>query len=374
MTENTVASGIERYIARLKTCRDIYTELVGSVPESTTDDIYRVTNRKMFEKIIRNFVTVLEPNVATGDLMEIYDIALHITTKALVIANKGATLFSTSNVQKSPHIIRHIGLCVYMPGIGMEYANVGIVGDVYNKKFVLRSESACTPSFIFGSQRCNCYHQWQSVRELAASFNTVDVPNISTGNDFEKWVQQQFCFEKGRHIYQQNSELGFVMLHVDSQNGMGSGYTEGEFVFDLSERASMRHRGEYTAEQTYDTSMYGGFTTIGLKGDPRSQNDLVGYKITPVIMDFLGVNKSIIMLTNNPHKLRMMEQFGYDLTRVKTIGAVNVAGIVEARERGTEFNHMDINEELMTFSEDYDRVRSEIKQLTNVSKGGRDEG
>jgi len=155
------------------------------------------------------------------------------------------------------------------------------------------------------------------------------------------------------------------MLHVDSQNGMGSGYTENEFVSDLSERASMRHRGEYTSEQVYKTTMYGGFTTIGIDGDPRKENNCVGYKITPVILDFLGVNKKVIMLTNNVLKINKMESFGYKIIRVKSIGLVNVAGAVEAKERGTEFHHMDINEDIISFKEDYNRMRTEISNIVN---------
>lgn len=353
-----------RYAERITACRSVYDELLAYVDKQGGQVVVRITNRGLFEKAIATFVTALDPKKAEGDLMNIYDVAVHAKTGALIIANKGATLFSLSSRTETPHIVRHIGLCVYMPGIGMEYANVGIAGDVYNDRFVLRTESACTPSFIFGSQRCNCHYQWQNVRELAASFNQIETPNITAGDKFERWVQQQYHYDNGKHIYQGESGLGFVMLHIDSQNGMGSGYTEGEFVFDLSERASMRHRGEYTAEQVYSATMYGGFTTIGIEGDPRGQNDGVGYKLTPVILDFLGVNRQVIMLTNNPLKMQQMEQFDYEITRVKTIGAINVAGAVEALERGTEFHHMDINSQLTSFKEDYDRVREEILDIT----------
>ena len=144
---------------------------------------------------------------------------------------------------------------------------------------------------------------------------------------------------------------------------MGSGFTKDEFVFDLSERASMRHRGEYSAEQTYKTTMYGGFTTIGIDGDPRKETGGAGYMITPIIMDFLQVNKNVIMLTNNPLKINAMEKSGYNITRVKSIGAVNIAGATEATQRGSEFNHLDINGTLTSFKEDYKRVKKEIKKL-----------
>jgi GTP cyclohydrolase II len=367
MTKDTVASGIENYIKRLKKCQEIYAELLATMGEGV---ISRVTDRKMFRRIIENFVTALDQDTADSDLAEIYDVALHTDTGALIIANKGATLFSLSDKHSTPHLVRHIGLCIYMPGLGMEYANVGIIGNVYDDKFVLRTESACTPSFIFGSQRCNCHHQWQNVQELAASFNETKAPATKDGDEFERWVRSQYKYDNGKHIYQGDSQLGFVMLHIDSQNGMGSGYTKGEFVFDLAERAAMRHRGEYTAEQTQGVTMYGGFTALGLDGDPRGSGDSAGYKITPIILDYLGVNKEVIMLTNNPLKMRQMSDFGYQLHRVKTVGEINVAGATEARERGSEFCHFDIDDNLVSFKQEYDRVRKEILRLVEVGHEG----
>ena len=355
--------GMENYIKRIKKCEEFYKELLDSIPKDNKDDIYKITKRSLFNKVIKNFVTALDPKTAEGDLMKIYDVAIHRKTNSLIIANKGATLYSLSEKYETPHLVRHIGLCVYVPEIGMEYANVGIVGNVYDKEIVLRTESACTPSFLFGSQRCNCHYQWKNVRELAAYFNKIKTPDITDGDEFEHWVQEQYVYENGKHIYQNPSKLGFVLLHVDSQNGMGSGYTKNEFVFDLSERASMRHRGEYTAEQTYKETMYGGFTTIGIKGDPRSENNNIGYKITPIILDYLDVNKEVIMLTNNPLKIKQMENFGYQIKRIKSIGAINVAGSTEATQRGEEFHHMDINGECISFKEDFERMKEEIQEL-----------
>ncbi len=355
--------GTNKYIDRIKREQEIYLEVLDSIPSDYQEKIYKIKSRDLFNKIIYNFVTALDQEKAEGDLMNIYDVAVHLKTKALIIANKGATLYSITEKFETPNLVRHLGAVVYMPGLGMEYVNVGLVGNVYDGKIVLRTESACTPSFLFGSQRCNCHYQWKNIRELAAYFNKCDTPDILDGDKFEAWVQEQYKYEEGKHLYQQESNLGFVMLHVDSQNGMGSGYTEDEFVFDLSERASLRHRGEYTSEQTYKTTMYGGFTTIGINGDPRAENNSIGYKITPVMMDYLSVSKDIIMLTNNPLKIHEMEDAGYLITRVKSIGAVNVAGSTEATQRGTEFHHLDIDGELTSFKEDYDRIKSEIIEI-----------
>lgn len=362
MLKDELINGIANYQNRINKIKEIYLEILDKEPNSS-DMFWNINDKQLFNKIILNFVTGLDPQKASGNLMKLYVIALHKKTKSLIIANKGATLFSFTEKNETPHLLRHIGLCVYNPKIGMEYANVGIVGNIYKNKVVLRTESACTPSFLFGSQRCNCYYQWKNVRELAASFNKVKLPKIHKGDEFESWVQTMFTYEDGKHIYNNQSKQGFVMIHIDSQNGMGSGYTDGEFVFDLSERASMRHRGEYSAEQTYKTTMYGGFTCIGINGDPRKANDCAGYNITPIIMDFIKSSKNVIMLTNNPLKISAMENFGYKITRVKSIGAVGIAGSTEASQRGSEFNHLDISGELISFKEDYRRIKKEIKNL-----------
>lgn len=363
-----ISIGMNNYLRRIEKTKSLYLEILTSMPSYSNKAVHEITDKKLFNRIIKTFITGLDSQKAEGDLQKIYKVCFHYKSKAIIIANYGATLYSLTEKKEQPHIVRHIGLCVYMPGLGMEYANVGLVGNVYDNQIVLRTESACTPSFLFGSQRCNCYYQWKNIRELAASFNQIKAPKIKDGQKFEKWVQEQFSFEKGRHNYQNKSNLGFVMLHLDSQNGMGSGYTKGEFVFDLAERASMRHRGEYTAEQTYNTTMYGGFTTIGINGDPRAENNHAGYKITPIILDFLSVSKEVIMLTNNPLKIKQMEEAGYKITRVKSIGAVNIAGSTEASQRGSEFNHLDITGQLISFKEDYKAVRSEIKKILKRRK------
>lgn len=361
--KESLINGMNNYIERIKRSEEIYLGILEKIPTDYNEKIYKIQDRELFNKVISNFVTSLNQEKAEGDLMNIYDISIHTKTKALIIANKGATLYSLTEKYETPHLVRHIGMCIYMPGIGVEYANAGIVGNIYDDKIVLRTESACTPSFLFGSQRCNCHYQWKNIRELSAYFNKIEVPNIQNGDEFEAWVQKQYKYENGKHIYQNNSKLGFIMLHIDSQNGMGSGYTENEFVFDLSERASIRHRGEYTSEQTYKTTMYGGFTTIGINGDPRAENDNIGYKVTPVILDYLGANHKVIMLTNNPLKIKQMQNFGYEIIRVKSIGAVNVAGSTEATQRGTEFHHLDINGDLTSFKEDYERIKKEISEI-----------
>ena len=265
MDKEIITQGFENYIKRIKECKEIYLHLLDNLPKNFEESIYEIRDRETFNEVISTFAPSLEQKNAKEDLMKVYDIGIHYKTKALIIANKGATLYSLSEKYETPFLVRHIGLCIYMPGMGLEYVNAGIVGDVYDKDVVLRTESACAPSFIFGSQRCNCHYQWKNIKELAANFNKFEQPEITDGDEFEKWVQKQYTYKDGKHIYNQKSDVGAVMLHLDSQNGMGSGFTKNEFAFDLAERAAIRHRGEYTSEQVFNTTMLGGFTSIGLK-------------------------------------------------------------------------------------------------------------
>lgn len=357
-------SGVTAYQQRLESQKALYTKLIDLAKADTTaSTVFRLSDKELFYEVMRTFDTALCNENAKGDLFDIYAVAIHKATNALIIANKGATLFGLTEKTQTPHIVRHIGFIVYTPGLGIEYGNVGLVGNVYDGKVVLRTESACTPSFLYGSQRCNCHHQWQNVRELAAYFNKIKTPKIKDGEQFEHWVQTQFEAKGNKHICSCPGKVGFVLLHVDSQNGMGSGYTPNEFVPSLTERASLRHRGEYTSEQLYDTTMYGGFTSIGISGDPRSENNQVGYKLTPVILDYLETSKHIIMLSNNPYKLNAMTDFGYNITRVKSIGAVNPAGSTEALQRGTEFNHLDIDNKLVSFQHELKRMKKELSLI-----------
>jgi hypothetical protein len=152
------------------------------------------------------------------------------------------------------------------------------------------------------------------------------------------------------------------MMHIDSQNGMGSGYTEGQFAFDLYSRASIRHRGEYSSEQIHKTTMAGGFRAIGLEPDPRKENNRVGYSVIPIVLDYLKPSNQIVFLTNNLHKIESLESNGYDVTRVPLVGEINAAGAQEAQQRGSEFNHLDINGEKVAFKKEISRLKKIISQ------------
>ncbi len=338
--------------------------ILTKLSEQLKGDDFVFLKDDLFYEIISTFNPVLTQQNAKQNLKDVYTVAYHPHSGVLLISNNGATLFSHSPKTETTFITRHLGIEVIIPNHGQEFVNVGIVGDIYTVPFVLRAESACTPSFLFGSQRCNCAHQWAISQELAAYFNQITPPNIKDGTLFEKWVKEQVDFSPltWEHISNYQSEIGFLLMHIDTQNGMGSGSTSNEFIYDLFGRSSLRHRGEYTSEQIFEVSMAGGFTSLGLEPDPRSHNEQAGYKVIPLVLDFLNVYKDVIFLTNNPLKVNMLKNANYKVDRVKVIGLVNAAGAQEAKERGIEFGHLDINENEISFETEFDRLKEKIRR------------
>ncbi|MCB0340151.1 MAG: hypothetical protein KDD53_11130, partial [Bdellovibrionales bacterium] len=326
--------GVDTFSARLQKQKALYAELFASAENKNSGDrLVIVSDPVLFDTTIHLFGPALPSNTRRTE--RLYEVVLDRELGAIIIANRGATLWCLSPKTETPYLARHIGISIYVPGLGIETLNVGLVGDVYNGPIAVRSESACTPSFLFGSQRCNCCHQWDSFRELAAAYNTAEEPELSP-QAFENWVQEQLTYQDGYHKFKTNGP-GFVFIHFDSQNGMGSGITPGEFSSDLFNRASLRHRGEYSAEQIFKTTMAGGFTAIGLEPDPRALENNLGYRITPLVLDYLKVSRTIILFSNNYAKIRELQKKDYCVKRVKHLGAVNQAGAVEAEQRGTEF-------------------------------------
>lgn len=355
-----MSRGIRSFKALADRKRKLYAKLLAmSARDADGAGVWRIKDARMFEKVISTFGANLDAGKAEHGLETVYEAGIHKKTGALVICNKGATLFSYSPKRRTPHLVRHIGFCLYVPGLGVEFVNVGLVGDIYGGPTVLRSESACTPSFLFGSERCNCAHQWETARELAAAFNRTDPPPITCGRKFEAWVRERVVYRDGRHVPKRRG-TGFILMHLDTQNGMGSGYTEGHFAFDLYSRASLRHRGEYSSEQVHGTTMAGGFRAIGLEPDPRKENDMAGYKVTFIVLDYLGAAKDLVFLSNNPLKMRCLEKNGYRITRLSLMGEINVAGAQEARERGEGFEHLDICGKPVSFEEEFEKLKGMI--------------
>ena len=115
--------------------------------------------------------------------------------------------------------------------------------------------------------------------------------------------------------------------------------------------------------------MAGGFHAIGMKPDPRGENAEAGYRITAVILDWLHVSRDLIFLSNNKNKVRQLENSGYRVQRVKSLGTVNAAGAQEAEERGIEFDHLDIGPEPVAFEDEMSRLEKEITACVEGSPG-----
>lgn len=319
----------------------------------------RINDRNLIEQLLSIAGPELDRERASSDLTELYSIDYHKSSDSLVISSRGAVLYCHSPRSLTPYLVFHRGVAVYRPEIGCEMVNVGLVGDVYSGEVIVRSESACSPSFLYGSQRCNCFHQWECVSELAAKAGGVTAPDRTSGHRFERWVQDQVELIDGQVKFKDPADRGFVMLHLDSQNGMGSGYTSGDPAQDLYVRASMRHRGEYAAEQAHGASMAGAFRSLGLPPDPRKEDGGVGYQTPFIVLDSLGVSENLIFLSNNPLKWRHALAKPYEITPIRMIGEVNLAGAEEAESRHDQFGHDSIGE-IVSFDEEYERLSREL--------------
>ncbi len=307
-------------------------------------------------RILEALPPYLNQNSFPRDLEKLYDAGIHLPTGSIYVCNKGASLLTKTPESKKDYITQHIGFNLLIPNHGNEIVNVGVVGDLNEgKSVVLRPESACAPSFIFGSQRCNCYDQWVLSRELAGSYNPVDTDELK-GRELEDFVvNYNPKLEKNRQA--------FMLIHMDSQNGMGSGAIDKKYNPNLTETAFMRHRGEYSAEQVFSTSMAGGFTSIGITPDPRKLNDNAGYKIPGIILDYFSVKKPIIAFTNNNDKTKELEKAGYIVFPINFFARANSSCSLETEDRRKEFGH-NIPEGLETsIEQEFERVKQEIDEI-----------
>ncbi len=349
---------------------DIYREILETIHgkespfiEKRDENIFLVKG-ELFDKVISVLPPHLDSKKAPVPLSSIYTVFFHEQTKGLVVMSKGATLLSKSGLSGRYMIIRHIGFTIYLPNQGIEIVDVAVIGDLQNSKaVVLRPESACSPGFMFGSQRCNCHDQWTLSQELAFEFNAIEKP-ILTAVELEKFLTSHMFVDDDENLISKNKGQAFIMAHFTSQNGMGSGVMEDKFVSDLTANAFMRHRGEYCAEQTYNTSVAGGFETIGISPDPRKLNDGLSFKLISVVLDYLKAPQKVIALTNNTDKIIAIRNSGYDVDRVQLIGRAGDGCEIEIDDRRNEFKHM-IPENISTsWAEELPRVKAEIINLT----------
>ncbi len=353
--------GIESAILRINKEAILYAEIL-EYSKSSSDSVIDLSETPFFEMVIEHFGPCLPISKVKVDLKKIFDVAFHVKSGSLLIANKGVTVVSLSPFTTVSYITRHIACSVYHPNLGIETVNIGLIGNVYKGDVILRAESACPPSFLFGSQRCNCSYQWATIRELAAHFNAVTLPQGLSGEDFERWAEGQFYYQGRQHLPVKEGQ-GLILMHLDSQSGMGSGFSEGEFVFDLYNRALMRQLAENTTEQVYHTSIKEGYESIGVYPDSRRQCKEAGYQIPAIVLEWLGISRSLIVLSNNKFKLKQLEAHGFAVKRVKSLGKINVAGQREAKQRGEDFQHLDMDGEELSFDQEIERLKQELRSI-----------
>lgn len=353
-------SRFEKSLLRLQKILELHAELIEGYKEASTP-LVDLSSTPYFKTILETFGPALPVQGVRVELTQIFDVAFHVPSQSLVVANKGVTLIALSPFTATNYITRHIACSVYHPHLGVETVNIGLAGNVYAGDVIVRAESACPPSFLFGSQRCNCSYQWASIRELAAHFNPIQLPPDKAGEELERWVESQFTYEEGRHLPAKNGQ-GVVLMHLDSQAGMGSGFTEGEFTWDLYNRALMRQLAENTTEQVYHASLKEGYERLGVTPDSRRLGQEAGYQIPAIVLEWLGVSRSLIALSNNPYKLKQLRAHGFQVKRVKSLGKIDAAGLREARQRGEDFEHLDMDGEELSFDQELIRLKKDLKR------------
>lgn len=318
---------------------------------------------ELFFDVLKELPPHLQQNNALCPLESLYTAFFHKPTESLIIANKGASLLSKSLLSNRYFVVYHIGFLIYKPDQGIEIVDVGIAGNLQKSNFViLRPESACSPSFIFGSQRCNCYDQWLLAQELACEYNVIEKPELSP-QKLEKFLTSTFSLDENGSLNSKSKGQAFIMIHLSSQNGMGSGVIENNFVDDLTANAYIRHRGEYSAEQLHNVSMAGGFKAIGIKPDPRTLNNGFSYKIPGIILDYFNSPKTIIALTNNKEKLNALKNFGYDVQRLQFIARVNEGSQMETDDRRKEFGHLIPENIKISWKQEFSSIKKTIDSL-----------
>ena len=348
---------------------EIYQEILNEMGNKVSSLIFKrdeniyIIKGTLFNRIIKYFPPHLDEAKASVPLLTLYSIFFHKPTGGLVIVNKGASLLSRTVRRGHYIIIRHIGFLVYLPNQGVEIIDVGIAGNLQKSKFaVIRPESACSPSFMFGSQRCNCYDQWTLVQELACEYNAIRKPSLSP-DKLEELLTSQMFLDGNDTLISKADGQAFIMAHFTSQNGMGSGVIENMFVPDLTANAFIRHRGEYSAEQIHKTSVAGGFTLQGITPDPRKLNNGLSFKLITIVLDYLNAPKKIIALTNNIDKIKALENSGYNVKRLQLIARAGDGCEIETDDRRNEFGHMIPENICVSWEEELVRLKKEIDSL-----------
>lgn len=349
--------------------QEIYQQVKAEVEKQETPFVFKrdkeisIIQGNLLEKVLESLPPYLDHQKAKVPLSTIFTSFFHGPTNSLVVVNKGASLLSKSILSGRYMIIRHVGFVVYLPNQGIEIIDVGIAGNIQKSSFVvLRPESACSPGFMFGSQRCNCYDQWLLTQELAAEYNMIEKPDLSP-QKLEEFLMSGMSLDEHDSLISRTSGQAFMMMHFTSQNGMGSGVMENNFVHDLTVNAFIRHRGEYSAEQAYNTSVAGGFKALGLMPDPRKLNNGLSFKLSSTIADYFNAPKNVALLTNNVDKLNALRGSGYKVKRLQLVARAGDGGNIENDDRRNEFGHMIPEGIKISWQEEFARLRGEIDSL-----------
>jgi len=338
----------------------IYTT-IKNLRSKSDKNIFEIKKDDIFYQTLKLFPPYLLPK---NTLKSLYKVSFEVKSESLIISNVGANLISKTPKSDKLYPLHHIGLLIIKPSHPVETIDVGITGNIIDsKKIIVRAESACSPSFLMGSQRCNCYEQWLMIHELAASFNPLPKKIIDSTNP-EKEIKNYFQIKNGIPSAKSDRQ-GFIMIHMTSQNGMGSGSNQNIFRTDTTETAHLRHRGEYSAEQVFNTSMKGGFEKIGITPDPRILNNNFGYQIPAIILKYLKITKPIILLSNNPKKIDEIRKFGFAAESIHLLGRVDEYDYQETCDRKNEFKHDIVSTKQLSFAEELKKLRHEIRKYIN---------
>lgn len=293
--------------------------------------IRRLSPKKLLTSLEQSPFYLNQVN-AKADLTRIYEGFFHKDLNATIIKNFGAKLLVSSPLSGIKSIIEHIGFYISIANYGCEILNVAVYGNLFKApKIIVRSESACPPSILFGSQRCNCWDQLATARELAGFYHDIKLPHFNSFKKLEEFVK----------AYKPDYTVpAVILIYLDSQCGMGSGVVPNLYNGSITDTAFIRHRGEYTTEQIYDVSMAASFKLLGIDPDSRSYYGGLGYKMPGAALDCFRINKDIILLTNNPLKEKALLSMGYLVDRRSIHGRCDIACQGETQDRKNQFGHL----------------------------------
>jgi hypothetical protein len=94
---------------------------------------------------------------------------------------------------------------------------------------------------------------------------------------------------------------------------------------------------------------------------------MAGYKISPIILDYLDAYQQPIVLSNNQMKIQTFTKFGYEPKRLKLLGEMTSKSQQEIKQRSTSGIDLDISNELSTIDSELERLKHQI-QLTLKEK------